>query len=92
MHGRRRETNCQGFYVHPPHPGDYGRLEITLEQVRGFVEQLWWNVWAPDGSSCSLNPEIHTVTEHQDGTITVTLSIVTSTWHGWLERGDWRSV
>jgi hypothetical protein len=47
----------------------------------------------------------HTVIEHGDGTITVSPSILVSpppgrpeewakrhTWHGWLERGEWRSA
>jgi len=73
-------------------PGAYGRVSRTLEQVFNCERQLWWNVCAPDGSSCTLNPAIHTITEHEDGTITVMPSIVTTTWHGWLNRGIWRSV
>lgn len=34
----------------------------------------------------------HTVTEHEDGTITVSPSIVANEWHGFLERGVWRKV
>ena len=36
----------------------------------------------------------HAVTEHEDGTITVSPSIFDAPdgWHGWLERGVWRSV
>ncbi len=44
----------------------------------------------------------HTVTEHDDGTITVAPSIVLSemgesgkleeVWHGYLERGVWREI
>ncbi|MDO8640465.1 MAG: hypothetical protein Q7R33_02885 [Nitrosarchaeum sp.] len=39
----------------------------------------------------------HSVTEHEDGTITVSPSIRVSTtgnkelWHGYLEKGIWRS-
>ncbi|HPN01708.1 MAG TPA: DUF6527 family protein [Methylotenera sp.] len=38
----------------------------------------------------------HSVTEHEDGTITVSPSILVSqshnnlSWHGWLEKGIWR--
>lgn len=40
----------------------------------------------------------HTITEHDDGTITVSPSILIDSswagepiqWHGWLERGVWR--
>lgn len=54
------------------------------------------------------NGNRHVVTEHEDGTITVGGSILgnfvpsehisgvgpisSETWHGWLERGEWRSV
>ena len=38
----------------------------------------------------------HTITEHEDGTITVSPSILfeshKGTWHGYLERGVWREV
>lgn len=39
----------------------------------------------------------HTVVEHEDGTITVSPSILSTghhgkTWHGYLERGVWREV
>lgn len=81
----------EGYLRGMEQPGDYGRANRSLDDVRGFERQLWWQVVAPDGSSCCLNPTIHTVTEHGDGTITVHPSIVTSTWHGWLERGLWRS-
>lgn len=61
----------------------------------------------PDGSwhwyCCTPNDhhgnlDAHDVTEHGDGTITVSPSILISggakggeLWHGWLERGVWRS-
>jgi hypothetical protein len=43
-----------------------------------------------------LGPD-HTVTEHEDGTITVSPSILDErpgcgTYHGWLERGVWRDA
>lgn len=31
----------------------------------------------------------HTVSEHEDGTITVEPSIVTPHWHGYLRHGEW---
>lgn len=40
----------------------------------------------------------HEVTEHEDGTVTVSPSILSTTathghdWHGYLERGVWREV
>lgn len=64
-------------------PGDYGRLSST------------WICCTPNGHLGNLSN--HDVTEHQDGTITVSPSILVSVdgaevWHGWLERGVWRSV
>jgi hypothetical protein len=90
--GRRTPLDADGFFVDYGHPGDYGRINRTVAQVHGFLEQLHWQVTAPDGSSCRLSPEIHTVTEHSDGTISVHPSIVTRTWHGWLKRGVWTAV
>jgi hypothetical protein len=90
MQGRRVLATPEGFLRGMNQPGDFGR--VTAEMPKGCERQLWWQVIAPDGSQCSLNPDIHSVEEHGDGTITVQPSIVTATWHGWLERGTWRSV
>ena len=57
-----------------------------------------WYVKTPNGNLGNLGR--HDVTEHEDGTITVSPSILVSTtiagqphelWHGWLERGVWRA-
>lgn len=63
-------------------PGDYGK------DVHGV-----WRARAP--RLCSGNLRNHEVTEHEDGTITVSPSILIEqppigTWHGYLERGVWR--
>ena len=56
-----------------------------------------WRAVTPSGMYGDLNQ--HEVTEHDDGTITVSPSILVSTpgqsehnWHGFLERGVWREV
>lgn len=56
-----------------------------------------WLVVLPNGMLGSLAK--HEVTEHDDGTITVSPSILTTSpgqpdwqWHGYLERGVWREV
>lgn len=55
-----------------------------------------WMVRTPNGHMGNLGK--HDVTEHEDGTITVSPSILVSNpqegelWHGFLERGVWRSV
>lgn len=88
----------------PPNmqPGDYGRVDVEKvladSAARGHPlkpDHPWthWECCAPDGSSGRLDPTIHTVIEHEDGTITVTPSIDFSKrkpggWHGHLVRGD----
>jgi hypothetical protein len=97
MIGRRVMPDAEGFL--PPNlmPGDYGRA--TSPKIMPGSMLLWWQVCAPDGSQGSLSPKIHAVVEHQDGTITVSPSLDFSkrprtpgAFHGWLERGVWRSV
>lgn len=75
-------------------PACYGRA--TAPRVQGSAAG-WWQVTTPDRHVGSLNPAVHTVVEHEDGTITVTPSIDMSQrtpggWHGWLTRGVFRSV
>lgn len=69
-------------------PGEYGRLEDGT-----------WYAETPNGHGANLGR--HKVTEHEDGTITVSPSILVSTrirgkdiqvYHGWLERGVWRDA
>jgi hypothetical protein len=74
--------------------GAYGRptFDYVAKYGPNAFRMTWWEVTTPDGSGCTLNPEVHTVTEFEDGTITVYPSIVTPSWHGWLENGVWRSV
>lgn len=96
MNGRRVMPDAAGYLKADSmrEPGSYGRatFDFAAKFGPGAARHNWWDVRAPDGSTCALNPAIHTVTEHEDGTITAHPSIVTSTWHGWLERGVWRSV
>ncbi len=76
--------------------GDYGRV---FRQGTGWV----WMVCTPSGHVGDLSH--HEVVEHEDGTITASPSLQVSgrqtvrprgeepnpTWHGFLERGVWRS-
>ena len=53
-----------------------------------------WVGLTPNNLTCNL--EKHSVVEHEDGTITVSPSILVNggnqyTWHGFLEKGVWRS-
>jgi hypothetical protein len=55
-----------------------------------------WYACTPNGHLGNLGD--HQVTEHSDGTITVSPSILVTLvgteegWHGYLERGIWREV
>lgn len=104
MIGRRVMPLASGWL--PPNfaPGDYGRVDA--DKIRGRMADMGhpiranhpfthWEVRAPDGSAGRLDPSLHTVIEHEDGTITVSPSIDFSkrtpgAFHGWLERGVWR--
>jgi len=65
-------------------PGAYGKLDGE------------WLTCLPTGDLCSLHG--WAVTEHADGTITASPSILMHAlpgqqyWHGYLERGMWREV
>ncbi len=56
-------------------------------------------VWCIRPPGCHMGPLIsgHKITEHEDGTITVSPSIECDwrdgpNWHGFLERGEWRKL
>jgi len=54
-----------------------------------------WFIYFPGAGAGILS--LHTVTEHEDGTITVAPSILLGghnyeSVHGYLERGSWRNV
>lgn len=79
---------------HEYEPGDYGRW--TPDGV--------WFCRTPGGEGehqrFTGNLSRHDVVEHDDGTITVSPSILVNSrwageefsWHGYLERGIWREV
>lgn len=68
---------------HRLQPGEYGQ---------------WVDGWyaIPPGTQLLANLGRHSVTQHNDATITVNPSILVSDgrtkWHGFLERGVWRQV
>lgn len=83
MNGTRVADSESG----PLKPGEYGRV--------GGV----WHACAPamtsDGFPLVANLRRHDVVEHEDGTITVSPSILINagnagSWHGFLEHGVWR--
>lgn len=88
-----------------PHPrlkaGEYRRVLAPLDP--------YWECAVPtenneDGFSSDIGSlRLHEIEEHEDGTITVSPSILLKmpvdggareieVWHGYLERGVWRSV
>lgn len=79
-----------GTEPHLYEPGDYGRWKDE------------WFIRCPIDTEHRMtgNLSSHDVVEHEDGTITVSPSILTTarwagvdrTWHGYLERGVWREV
>lgn len=84
MQGKRHDLTDDNEILEP---GEYGKHWRTgkwccrAPQANGFYAGI---------GSLSL----HTVTEHEDGTITVSLSILITghhgkQWHGWLTRGVW---
>ena len=89
--GTRLLNKLDGFLIAGclNQPASFGRASVSKYEG---TPACWWHIVAPDGSACSLNPAVHTVIEHDDGTITVQPSIVTSTWHGWLTKGEFHSV
>lgn len=67
-------------------PGEYGKVSIGV-----------FYGCAPDHEDMLCNLGSHKVIEHEDGTITVSQSILISyghrgknKWHGYLEKGFWR--
>lgn len=81
------------------YPREDGHLYLA-EGDYGFDPAVgWWEVRPPGCHGGSIRN--HQVTEHKDGTITVSPSIMlydfdkdgnTVQWHGYLERGVWREV
>lgn len=69
--------------LHELQPGEYGKYE-----------NHGWYCRPPDSDLLG-NISSHQITEHGDGTITVSPSILINggkpdAWHGYLERGIWR--
>ena len=75
-----------------------GRPRELLAPLGAYMKvskegQHWcWYIRDPTGDASSIRLEHHSVTEFEDGTITVSPSIVVrhgNGWHGWLRRGVW---
>ena len=78
-----------------PWPDERIPIEQEPYMAPGDYAGPWRGLWlvrAPNGDWGTLHAR-HQITEHEDGTITVSPSIQFETgqrWHGYLERGVWR--
>ena len=75
--------------------GDATQLDYAPGDYAKDLQTGWWFFRTPNNLLASMRT--HTVEEHEDGSITVSPSIVVDTpgvayWHGWLERGVWREA
>jgi len=84
--GKRVEDNLPAIFLCQ---GDYGRTMLDGKWV--------WYCMAPAGGSMRGNLSAHNVIEHEDGTITVSPSILISggldmkqSRHGHLTKGIWK--
>ena len=82
----RRVYPDEFIKIHDLEPGDYAKAN----------DGTWW-LRCPNGTWGRLRTTIHNITEHEDGTISVTPSIlikghwegVTVERHGFLTKGVW---
>lgn len=90
MQGKRIYLDANGV-LPPMNPGDYGKDR----------EGRWWAICPhkdPGLFPLLARLDSHEITEHEDGSITVSPSILLEreyagvSWHGFLERGVWREV
>lgn len=72
----------------PEHAGEYSKFVEKSDKIS-------W-IMIPPGMNRPGRLSVHTVVEHEDGTITVSPSILFTEdsqgpgWHGYLEKGIWR--
>jgi len=81
--GVRIYPDKEGFMLWA-HPGQYGKTKDGI-----------WMCWPPSDVVGVVSFANHEVVEHEDGTITVSPSILITAegqWHGYLEKGIWREV
>jgi hypothetical protein len=107
MNGRRVYPDENGWFHDRLEPGEYVKVDPKcMADGSPLSEGLkavypYWMGCAPNGHACALGA--HTVVEHEDGTITVSPSILIAThpvgyperkelYHGFLERGVWRDA
>lgn len=79
------------------YPDDTGDLNFTAPGEYGKTAGGLWLAAVPTEPLMVGSLASHDITEHDDGTITVSPSILIDDmrgrqWHGYLERGVWREV
>lgn len=101
MNGRRVYPDENGWLTQKLEPGDYGCANpVRMQDGAPLADWLknhypQWICCVPNGHAGSLFN--HQIVEHEDGTVTVSPSILIrdcrggELWHGFLERGVWRS-
>lgn len=72
-----------------------GELLESGEYGKYSADNVWYGV--PPNTDLLARLANHDIVEHEDGTITVSPSILCTgyygkQWHGYLERGVWREV
>lgn len=79
---RGRKVYLKSSELHLLKPGEYTN-----------ADGIWYAV-PPNSPDLLANLSKHQVVEHEDGTLSVSPSILVSnssgSWHGYLERGIWR--
>ncbi len=83
----------QGIRLYPDAEGNYPWSSIQPGSYFHKDGDGWYGM-TPNGHMAALRK--HACTEHEDGTLTVSPSILVSgnehvqLWHGFLEKGIWR--
>lgn len=108
LQGRRRPDVPFGDLPDDLQPGDYWRYldrdsgePLTTNQQSNLTGGVWGFASPHDGSLGTLR--LHTVREHEDGTISIRPGDGSSnsvlqhgaggeTWHGYVEHGVWQEV
>lgn len=93
----------QGRLIYRTNDGTYFSDSLLKNKMGNIFSVLPGSFWKQDGLWYAMTPNNqyvglakHSVVEHEDGSITVSPSIEVSTgsifyYHGFLERGVWRS-
>lgn len=93
-----RRVHDQSERMHSFEPGDYGKLD----DGNWYCRAPWQHAPGDYGPRMQGNLANHEVVEHEDGTITVSPSILINTtwgpdrspyrWHGFLQAGIWTTL